>query len=257
MAKDDDIGAIPSISARRDAAGSTAAVPRPRGSARRDNGNNGGTGRSGGLGVLSGSMLFIALGTAVAACVWAWQLQERLTQADFTLARYNERIADLEDRLADTDEGMSQNAAVQAAKLRELDSEVRKLWDNVWKKSKERLGVLEASAKRFDGTIDANAKSIASTQTTLTKARDDIAKLQRISGDLERLMTSAQRSQTEVERVADTLNAINLDLSKMNKRVASNEEWISAINSFRQSTNASINRLQSELRTIQSPTAGG
>jgi uncharacterized coiled-coil protein SlyX len=77
------------------------------------------------------------------SCRSAW------TQTGHVLERYEGRIADLEDRLADTDEGMSQNAAVQAAKIRELDSEVRKLWDNVWKRSKERLGVLEASSKRF------------------------------------------------------------------------------------------------------------
>jgi chromosome segregation ATPase len=144
---------------------------------------------------------------AIGACAWAWQLQERLTQTGHTLERYEGRIADLEDRLADTDEGMSQNAAVQAAKIRELDSEVRKLWDNVWKRSKERLGVLEASSKRFAAAIDANQQTIAATQQQLGKARDeDLAALQRVAGDLERLMT-ARASQAEVERVADALNA--------------------------------------------------
>ncbi|MEO0436013.1 MAG: hypothetical protein AAF098_03825 [Pseudomonadota bacterium] len=181
-------------------------------------------------------------------------MQEQLTQAGHVLERYEARIGDLEARLTDTDEGMSQNAAVQAAKIRELDSEVRKLWDNVWKKSKERLGILEASAKRFDGSISANAEALAATQQNLSQAREDIASLKRISGDLERLMTSAQRSQSEVERVADTLNRISLDLTKLNKRVSANEEWISSINSFRQSTSRNISQLQTQLRALQTPT---
>jgi DNA repair exonuclease SbcCD ATPase subunit len=122
------------------------------------------------------------------SCRSAW------TQTGHVLERYEGRIAELEDRLADTDEGMSQNAAVQAAKIRELDSEVRKLWDNVWKRSKERLGVLEASSKRFASAIAANQQTIAATQQQLGKAREDLAALQRVGGDLERLMTTARKS---------------------------------------------------------------
>jgi chromosome segregation ATPase len=249
MAKDDDISPIPSISAQRDGGAPGAAVPRPRGGARSATKTDSGARP----GLLSGVGLVLALLIALAACTWSWQLQEKLTQAGHTLERYETRIADLEDRLADTDEGMSQNAAVQAAKIRELDSEVRKLWDNVWKSTKERLGKLEASAKRTDGVVAANSKSVESTQGELSKALKDIARLQSVSGDLERFMASARNSQSEVERVADSLNTINLELAKLNKRVAGNEEWITAINAFRQSTNASISQLQSQLRAMQAP----
>ena len=66
-------------------------------------------------------------------------------------------------------------------------------------------------------------------------------------------MTSAKSSQAEVERVADALNAINLELSKLEKRVGGNEEWIGAINAFRQSTNANISQLQATVRALQQP----
>lgn len=252
MPKDDDISPIPSISASREGTTAGAAVPRRRGSGR-PSGADGGGGRPG-AGWLF--LLVVALLVALGACAWAWQLQERLVQTGHTLERYETRIADLEDRLADTDEGMSQNAAVQAAKIRELDSEVRKLWDNVWKRAKERLGTLEASTKRIDGVIAANQQSIDATQNDLGAAKQDLARLQSVAGDLERLMTSAQRSQAEVERVADTLNTINLELSKLNRRVAGNEEWITAINAFRQTTNASISQLQAALRGMQQTPAG-
>lgn len=256
MARDDDVDPIPSIKAQRDGSAPKAAVPRPRGGGRsaavaRDSAGGGGR-----PGLLSGLGLVLALLIALAACVWAWQLQERLTQAGHTLDRYEERIADLEDRLADTDEGMNQNATVQAAKIRELDSEVRKLWDNVWARSKERLGKLEASEKRFENAIAANAKALESTQAELGAALTDIAQLTKIAGDMERLMTSSRNSQAEVERVADTLNTISLELARLNKRVEGNEEWIGAINAFRQSTNASISQLQSSLRALQAGTGG-
>jgi chromosome segregation ATPase len=263
MPKDEDVDPIPSISAQRDGAATGAAVPRPRGGTRNGASRDGRSGArsegegSGRPGVLAGGGLVLSLAIAVAACIWAWQLQERLVQTGHTMERYEKRIADLEDRLADTDEGMSQNATVQAAKIRELDSEVRKLWDNVWKRSKERLDKLEAGEKRSAGSIAANAKALEATQADLGKAMTDIAQLTRVAGDMERLMSSSRNSQAEIERVADTLNAINLDLARLSKRVEGNEEWITAINAFRQSTNASISQLQSSLRAMQGGVAGG
>lgn len=259
MPKDDDVSPIPSLSAKRDGSVAGAAVPRARGGSRKAGARANGSERDSGAkkpGLLSTSLLFIALVVALGACAWAWQLQEKLTQTGHVLERYETRIADLEDRLADTDEGMNQNATVQAAKIRELDTEVRKLWDNVWTRAKERLGVLEAGAKRVDQSVAANSQSIASTQKEVTAGLQDIAKLKKISGDMERLMSSSRNSQAEVERVADTLNSINLDLAKLSKRVAGNEEWIDAINAFRQSTNSKINQLQAELRAMNAAPGG-
>ncbi|MEE4278798.1 MAG: hypothetical protein V2I82_10075 [Halieaceae bacterium] len=262
MPKDEDVDPIPSISARRDSAAASTAVPRPRGSARNGSGDGRGAARGDAAptarpGLLSRLLLATSFFVAVGACAWSWQLQERLTQAGHTMDRYERRIADLEDRLADTDEGMSQNAAVQAAKIRELDTEVRKLWDNVWKRSKERLGKLEASEKRFDNAIAANQQALDATQADLGKALTDIAQLTRVASDMERLMTSSRTSQAEVERVADALNSLNLELARYSKRVESNEEAIRAIDAFRRSTSANIDQLRAGLRTLQGGGAGG
>ena len=248
MPKDDDIGPIPSISARREPASRGAALPRSRAQGRGS--APGGRGERARPGGLFSAVLGLALLAALSACVWAWQLQERLTQAGHVAQRYAVRIADLEDRLADTDEGMSQNATLQAAKIRELDSEVRKLWDNVWKRAKERLGKLEAGQKRLGDALAANGQGLAA-------MREDLARLQQATGAIEGLIASSRRRQAEVERVADTLNAINLELAKLNKRVADNEEWIGAINAFRKTTNASIAELQASLRALQTAPSGG
>ena len=64
-------------------------------------------------------------------------------------------------------------------------------------------------------------------------------------------MSSARANQSEVERVADTLNRINLDLSKLNKRVQGNEEWIGSINAFRKQVNANLTELQASVRSLQ------
>jgi thiazole synthase len=53
------------------------------------------------------------------ACAWAFQLQQQLELANTQMDRYAKRIVDLEDRLSDTDEGLSQNTAAMAVKIKE------------------------------------------------------------------------------------------------------------------------------------------
>lgn len=251
----DDIDSIPSIVPSRDRDYTLVQTPaasasRPKGKNGSGGGSRGGNPKSG-TSVLARLLITVSLVVAAVACAWAWQLQEQAKQTSYKLMGYEARIADLEARLSDTDEGMSQNAAVQAAKIRELDSEVRKLWDNVWKQSKERLTKLEASSKTYSGKIAANEKSISSMQSKVNSASADLAKLKNVSGDLSRLMSSAKSNQAEVERVADTLNRINLDLAKLNRQVTSNEEGMRATDAFRRQVNASINDLEAAVRVLQ------
>ena len=255
----DDIDHIPSIVPSRDR--EYTMVQTPGATASRGNsgkkGKNGNGGGSRGAAPKSGGGLFgrllltVSLIIAAVACAWAWQLQEQMKQTSYEIKGYESRIADLEARLSDTDEGMSQNAAVQAAKIRELDSEVRKLWDNVWKQSKARLSKLEASSKSYNTKIAANEKSVKSLQSKVDSASGDLAKLKNVSGDLSRLMSSSKSSQAEVERVADTLNRINLDLAKLNRQVESNAEGMRATDAFRRQVNASINDLEAAVRVLQ------
>jgi chromosome segregation ATPase len=193
----------------------------------------------------------VALVVAAVACAWAWQLQGELGQANGLLADYERRISDLEDRLSDTDEGLEQNAAVQAAKIKELDSEVRKLWDNVWKKSKERLAALEASSAKYDKAVKELQGSVSGMESQLSSASGDIGKLKSVSGDLSRLMDGLKANQAEVERVADTLNRIDLELAKLRKDVQGGQEWEASVDAFRRQVNASLAELRNSVRALQ------
>ena len=252
----DDIDNIPSIVPSRDR--DYTLVQTPTASVSPGKGKKGGNGGAprgpatkSGTSLLARLLITISLVIAGVACAWAWQLQEQLRQTSYDLNGYETRIADLEARLSDTDEGMSENAAVQAAMIRELDSEVRKLWDNVWKQSKERLGKLEAASKTSSSKIAANEKTLKSLQSKVDSAAGDLAKLKNVSGDLSRLMSSAKSNQAEVERVADTLNSINLDLAKLNRQVKANEEGMRATDAFRRQVNGSINDLEAAVRVLQ------
>ena len=206
--------------------------------------------KSGSAGLFTGLFTAISLIAAVLACAWAWQLQTELMQASDQLDSYATRIGDLEARLSDTDEGMNQSAAVQAVKIADLDSEVRKLWD-FRKQAKGQLTKLEASSTGQGKSFKEMQSSVASTQSQLKEVADDMVKLKSVGGDLARLMSSAKVNQAEVERVADSLNRINLDLAKLEKRVAGNEEWVASVNAFRRQVNTSLSELQATIRALQ------
>lgn len=167
------------------------------------------------------------------------------------MAGYEQRISDLEDRLSDTDEGLSQNTATMAVKIKELYSEVDKLWASAWRRNKAKIETLEKQSASNTKKLDATAKSLTADEAQLKSVASDIAKLKSVAGDLQRLMASAKANQAEVERVADSLNRMNLEYAKLNKRVEANEEWVGSVNAFRRQVNTNMTQLQASVRALQ------
>jgi chromosome segregation ATPase len=252
----DDLEHIPSIVATRDGQPERGSnrTRASKGEGGRQSGPQKQASGEGGTGLLARLFITLSLVVAVAVCVWAWKLQAQLLQANDQIANYATRIGDLEARLSDTDEGMNQNAEVQAVKIAELEKEVRKLWDNVWKESRERLVKLEdasasqgKSIKGVQGTLGSAQSQLKEASGDISALTADIGELKSISGDLARLIASAKTNQSEVERVADSLNQINLALAKLERRVAGNEEWVASINVFRKQVNTSLSQLQTAI----------
>ena len=249
----DDLDHIPPIVPTRDGdhQGNTASTDTPRVDKNRRTRQPGQPAEANTSRILTRSTAIVALIVAGIACVWGWQLQEQLQLANGQMADYATRIADLEARLSDTDEGMNQNATVQAAKVASLETEVRKLWDNVWKQSKQRLDKLESLSAAQGTSIKGLEVTLASAESQLTKMSADAAKLKIVADDLARVVASTSLTQAEVERVADSLNRIDLAATKLDKRVAANQEAVRSIDAFRKQVNASLNQLRSTLRAIQ------
>jgi len=259
MSRDDDPEDIPSIVPTRDDDEVPAAAPR--GPAPRSGASRGGARpapAAGGSSLLMRLVATVSLVVAAVACAWAWQLEERLTQTGFQLERYEERIGELEARLSDTGEGLSQDTAAMAVKIKELYSEVDKLWASAWRRNKARLDELEGTNKNQGESITALKKDVAAASSQLKTASSELARLKGVAGDLERLMGNARANQTQVERVADTLNRLELEMNRLAKRVEANEGWVESINAFRRQVNASISQLEGTVRTLQQgPGAGG
>ncbi|MAC35415.1 MAG: hypothetical protein CME40_06260 [Haliea sp.] len=188
---------------------------------------------------------------AAGAAFWAWQLQQKLGQANVTMERYAQRIADLEDRLSDTDEGLSQNTQAMAVKIKELYSEVDKLWASAWRRNKAAIEELQKSSSSQGNKLSATEKSLASAQEQLKQASADLARLKSVAGDLERLMSSAKANQAAVDRATETLNRLSGQVAGLAKKVENQEQWLQSIDAFRRQVNGSLTELQGAVRSLQ------
>ncbi|MCZ6830367.1 MAG: hypothetical protein O7F73_12425 [Gammaproteobacteria bacterium] len=197
--------------------------------------------------------LFITLSIVVAAvaCAWAWQLQQELDRAEAVQVDYASRITDLEDRLSDTDEGVTQSSAAMAVKIKELYSEVDKLWASAWRRNKAKIAELEKSASAQGSQLATLSKTDKDYSAQLQKLGNELEALNSVAGDLERLVKTARASESQMEKLGDDVNRMTLEMAKLKKRVTTNEEWVESINGFRKQVNRTLAQLQAQLATLR------
>lgn len=197
--------------------------------------------------------LFIVVGLVVGgvACAWAWQLQQELDGAETVITSYEARISDLEDRLSDTDEGMNQSSAAMAVKVKELYSEVDKLWASAWRKNKAKIAALEKSSSAHGSTLGTLSNTDKKYSTQLKSLASDVEKLRSVAGDLERLVANAKSNQALMERLGDDVSRATLEVAKLQKRVQAGEEWQGSVDGFRRQVNQSLLQLREQLSQAQ------
>ena len=243
MARDDlSDSNIPSFAASRDEGVSSAprdAVP--------GRGNRP-SAASAGMGLLARLVLTIALVVAAVSCAWAWQLQQLLDRSVSDGAVVAGRVADLEALLSDTDESVEKSAAALGAQLNVVDKETRRL-EQRRREMDNKVAKLEKASALTQTDLGKLQTLVAGQDKSVSSLNSDVKALKRVAGDLERLSKTAMDAQANLERLADNVNKANLDRAAMKQRVTSNEEWIESINAFRRQVNASISRLEDQLRT--------
>ncbi|MEM0952899.1 MAG: hypothetical protein AAGI24_02060 [Pseudomonadota bacterium] len=241
-AESGDLDSIPSMTPARDEVASRQA----RGSTR---GKRAVSQESGGAGLLARLFICISLVVAAVACAWAWQLQQSLDKSTRVLTQYEMRIADLEARLSDTDEGLNESSAAMSVKIKELYSEVDKLWASAWRRNKAKIADLEKSRDSLNSKVATLEKTDASYSGQLKTLGGDLQKLRAVAGDLDRLITTADANQALVERLGDDVSRAALDNSRLQKRMQDSEEWQASVDAFRRQVNQAL----LELRQGQGP----
>ena len=134
-----------------------------------------------------------------------------------------------------------------AVKIRELYSEVDKLWASAWRRNKAAIEELQKADTGLGGRINTLAETDKRYSTQLQALGADIEKLRAVAGDLERLVAKAESNQALLERLGDDVNRVTLDMARLQKRMDASEEWQASVDGFRRQVNQSLLQLRQSI----------
>jgi len=191
------------------------------------------------------TLLWVLLGLALAG--WSGWQQWLLLQSEQQLASYESRVAELEQRLSVTDENVSESSVAMQVKLKELDSEIRKLWDNVWKRASrqleehdQRLGALDKTLEGARTSLTRAEKTLEEQQKTLTALGRQLDKSSGLDATVELNKRQLQEQKIVVETLTGQVRELRELSSRLEQRVVANEEWVQSINAFRRQVNRDL-----------------
>jgi DNA repair exonuclease SbcCD ATPase subunit len=199
----------------------------------------------------------IALLLALAGLGLGGYFAMKLMDTQAELKKADTRIADLENRLSMSSDESSQSLTQVDAKLKWVDSEIRKLWgisNDVNRKAISansekitELGKGLAAAKK-DAT---DAKSAAATlQPQLAESKTAItAALAKVDSATSGFAEQRKRIQDLTEQL-DRTEAQLANLRTLEQKVRTNEEAIAAIDAYRRTINRDILQIKQQLGII-------
>lgn len=214
----------------------------------------------GGIGGGAKFFLFIAFLLAAAACAGAAYLFQELQKSNAALTDAAERITSLEERLSSTDESVNESAAVQGIKIKELMSEVDKLWASAWRKNQAEIGKYSKQLTAQAGKLSKAEASLSTQKTSLDALQTQLGDVQALSSRVKDAQSSSIAHQAQLSELDDTVAALKVSVSGMQKKVSDNQEWVKSFNSFRKQINAQLGQLKSSINqpavsqsTLQQP----
>jgi predicted nucleic acid-binding Zn-ribbon protein len=206
------------------------------------------------------SVLAVVVVLLLATSAGAGFLFQKLQKAEKAISQYEIRIGDLERRLSVTDESMSESSVAMKVKVRELDTEIRKLWDNVWKKSKQRFAQYDKKFTTIEQGVKRNESFSVTAKQQLAQNNKVVSNLSVQLKDVEQMKSSLAANQQKLsqqednlESTSDKANRLGTDVNKIDRRLKSTEEWVESINGFRRQVNRDINSLKQSVGKLESP----
>ncbi|MEX1667199.1 hypothetical protein [Zhongshania arctica] len=188
----------------------------------------------------------------------SYYLYEQLTASQAQILASQGRIDALEMRLSSADESISESTVTTSVKLKELDQEVRKLWDNVWKKQKDELAQHDATLDKQRVELDTAVKRIAALESKLKSSDAQLSKIAAsynsdresftsMSGKLDRVIAQSEVNRKELFTMAKQVAAggsLDARVKDVERRITQNEDWLDSVNAFRKQVNRDIESMR-------------
>ncbi|WP_148042177.1 hypothetical protein [Zhongshania marina] len=205
-----------------------------------------------------GFVMFMLTVLILLLCGASYYLYDQLNSAQAQLLAGQERIDALEKRLSSADESISESTVTTSVKLKELDQEVRKLWDNVWKKQKEELAEHDATLGKQKIEMDKAVKRIVALEAKLKTSEEQLSKISKsynsdresitsMAGKLDRVIAQAEVNRKELLNMGKQVasgGGLDARVKDVERRITQNEEWLDSVNAFRKQVNRDIESMR-------------
>ena len=258
----DRITDVPRMIAERDDRVSSGrgrdAAPRSRASRGASDSPTNGGGAGGFISFVAVLAFLIAGGASYAA----WELYQQNLQLNATLGQAGDRISELENRLSSTDDSMSQSTAAMAVKIKELYSEVDKLWASAWRKNKERLGVLEEQQKKLTDAQAATNKNLSGVSAQAAEMKkqqallnQQVAAAQEVAITLATLKEQITEQANSIGKLNSVANTVQSTATGNSQRLRDVEQWVQSNIEFRKQVSARLSQLEAA-QGVSTPAAG-
>lgn len=168
------------------------------------------------------------------------------------------RVIELEGRLSSTGENLSQSGVAlqlaikeQGEHLAAQDTEIKKLWTSAWKQNQADI---QAQGKQIAAMLESQ-KTAAAEIAALTKTDEsyhtEIEALNAKAGTLAAMDASIKEQAKLLETLKKQLADMDKTNSTLRKKIDESSGWIESNNAFRQQTNQSLNRLEQQVKSLQ------
>lgn len=181
----------------------------------------------------------------------SYYLYQQLDLARAQLVLDEQRILRLEKQLNITDESVSETSNQFEKQMQFLDTEIRKLWDNVWKRSKEQLAEHETKIAKMEKSLESINKQfegLNSKVAAVEKANAaDKKELANLKVQLQKTRDMTETNWSEIAELKQGGNVAD-KVAKLESRVKANEEWLESVNAFRKQVNRDITDLRTAIQ---------
>jgi len=189
----------------------------------------------------------------IALGAYSAHLRQQQVETHTALENLQARFDHLEEQILTTDESLSESGAAIQAKLREVDSEIRKLWGVSNDRNRKAIAAHDEAIQALQGSLAKLEQTQNNQVTTLSSLRSRVEAFDRKIGvanaevlaamaEIEQIRGSLATIRAAADRVEATANRVNT----LENRVRTHEEAIQSIDAFRRQTNQSLLQLRQQ-----------
>jgi chromosome segregation ATPase len=211
----------------------------------------------------NGLLVFVILVMAIMMGVGGfalWEVQQKLAQSNQLLAKGQENVRELEDRLSATGTDVSKTLQTMQAEIKTNFSEIDKLWGVSYRNNRpnidrnmQSIDQIKTTNRQLDGQLAALLDTMNEVTTRFDRLGSDMIEVrQGLIDDNTEMVTQVSMIRGQIQDQTDQVEANKRAINIIDKQMIDANEAIDVINRYRIQINQRLVEME---RNLQAPSA--